>query len=136
MMQKEKLKVVKITSVNNTIHISANIFKELPKCCIIIPYNQICYLILLEDNKTELPETMTIFHITQKPSIFLVQPIAENLEIEVTKIDGNSDPVFIMMDEFVEYIEKKYNTKSDEVVQKIGNGIINSLKKFIDFRPY
>lgn len=135
-MQKEKLKVVKIKSVNNTIHISANIFKELPKCCIIIPYNQICYLILLEDNKTELSETMTIFHITQKPSIFLVQPIAENLEIEVTKIDGNSDPVFIMMDEFVEYIEKKYNTKSDEVVQKIGNGIINSLKKFIDFRPY
>ena len=135
-MQKEKLKVVKIKSVNNTIHISANIFKELPKCCIIIPYNQICYLILLEDNKTELSETMTIFHITQKPSIFLVQPIAENLEIEVTKIDGNSDPVFIMMDEFVEYIEKKYNTKSDEVVQKIGNGIVNSLKKFIDFRPY
>lgn len=135
-MQKEKLKVVKITSVNNTTHIGANIFKELSKCCIIIPYNQICYLILLEDNKTELPETMTIFHITQKPSIFLVQPIAENLEIEVTKIDGNSDPVFIMMDEFVEYIEKKYNIKSDEVVQKIGNGIINSLKKFIDFRPY
>ena len=134
-MQKEKLKVVKITSVNNTTYIGASIFKELPKCCIIIPYNQICYLILLEDNKTELPETMKIFHITQKPNIFLVQPIAENLEIEVTKIDGNIDPVFIMMDEFVEYIEKKYNVKSDEVVQKIGNGIINSLRKFIAFRP-
>ena len=136
MMKKENLKVVKILSVNKTTIIGASIFKELPKCCIIIPYNQTCYLILLEENKTNLPKVMSISHSTQKPSIFLVQPIAESLEIEVTKIDGNSDPVFIMMDEFVEYIEKKYNAKSDEVVQKIGNGIINSLKKFIDFRPY
>lgn len=134
-MQKEKLKVVKIISVNNTTHIGANIFKELPKCCIIIPYNQICYLILLEDNKTELPETMTIFHITQKPSIFLVQPIAKNLEITVSGIKEDNDLGFIIMDEFSDYIKRKYNTKNEKMTRKIGKKIINSLKKFIDFRP-
>lgn len=130
---REILNVYKIIATNNNI-IGGFILNHLPEG-LLIPYPHHCYLITRSEKSNEVPDNIIISTPSQKPKVFLIQPLVLNQEIRVSKNQGKIIPEIFILHGFSDYIKNKYNTKKEEQVEKYAEEIVNSLLEFIKFEP-
>ena len=79
---REILNVYKIIATNNNI-IGGFILNHLPEG-LLIPYPHHCYLITRSEKRNEVPDNIIISTPSQKPKVFLIQPLVLNQEIRVS----------------------------------------------------
>ena len=131
---KEILSVYKLSENKPIPHtIYCSIYRQLPECCILIPFNRCMYIIVVGDNKPNpyYAQTST----TQKPIIFFTTPLLLNQEIEVYQKDYKTVNECMLTDGLEEYIKKRYGAKCQKEIIKYANCIIKFVEESIIIRP-
>jgi hypothetical protein len=133
---KEILNVYRLNenkSIPHTIYCS--IYKQLPECCILIPFNRCMYIIAVGNGNNKPNPYYAQTSPTQKPRVFFTTPLLLNQEIEIYQKDCETMNECMFTAGFEEYIKKRYGAKCQKEVTKYANYIVKFVEESIEIGP-